>query len=282
MPMGKPGWNGWLGLLLLLWLPATIAAPSHAATAAFTGGQDHPEKMQWSEMQRRFKGAFVLSASRDVRKVALTFDDVPDPRFTPRLLDILKQKQTPATFFVVGSRADKHPALVRRIHREGHAIGNHSYSHPDFSRLSLGEMKSQIKRTERSIEAVLGFAPRLIRPPYGEILPRQLAWAKESGYTVVNWDVDSADWRQLDADQVYHNVIRAVRPGSVILLHAGGGTGQSLAGTIEALPRVIDWLRSNGYELVTLPALLDMPEVRHMPVQQGGQMTDIPSLRKGQ
>jgi peptidoglycan/xylan/chitin deacetylase (PgdA/CDA1 family) len=93
-------------------------------------------------------------------------------------------------------------------------------------------------------------------------LPSQLEWARQQGYTVVNWDVDSSDWRQLTADKVFRNVTRAVRPGSVVLMHAGGGSGQDLSGTVNALPRIIDWLRAHGYEPVTLTELLKMEEKR--------------------
>lgn len=251
-------------VVLFIWMGSAERVSTSAAAAA--AEHQKPKKMQWSEMQRRYQGAFVLSAPRSSRKVALTFDDVPDPRFTGQVLDVLKRKGVRATFFVVGTRAKKHPALVRRIHREGHSIGNHSYSHPDFSRLPLAKVQVQLQRAEKNIEALVGFKPRLVRPPYGEILPEQLEWAKNNGYTVVNWDVDSSDWRQLTADEVFRNVTRAVRPGSVVLMHAGGGVGQSLAGTVKALPRIIDWLRKRNYEPVTLPELLGVPERRTFPL----------------
>jgi len=255
----------WLSALLLaaaiLLVGAEWVTPLHGVSARETFG-DRPGKMQWNEMQRRYKGVFVLSAPRESRKVALTFDDVPDPRFTPQVLDVLRRKKVQATFFVVGTRAKKHPDLVRRIHREGHAVGNHSYSHIDLSHASLSRMKEQVRRAETSIQAAVGFEPKLFRPPYGEILTGQLDWAKRAGYTVVNWDVDSSDWRQLTSERVYRNVTRSVRPGSIVLMHAGGGEGQSLAGTVGALPRIIDWLRANDYEPVTLPELLGVPEKR--------------------
>ncbi len=240
----------------LFWAEPVVQAAGEMETV----GRDKPHKMSWTEMQRRYDGAFVLSAGRQSPKVALTFDDVPDPRYTPKVLDVLKRKGVRATFFVVGTRARKHPEIVKRIRREGHAIGNHSFSHPDFSRLSLAHMKEQVLKTEERLLPLAGFRPKLIRPPYGEIRPDQLDWTRREGYTVVNWDVDSSDWRQLTADQVFRNVTRAVRPGSVVLLHAGGGEGQKLSGTVQALPRIIDWLRNHGYQPVTLPELLDTPE----------------------
>jgi peptidoglycan/xylan/chitin deacetylase (PgdA/CDA1 family) len=123
-------------------------------------------------------------------------------------------------------------------------------------------VQEQIYRAEKTIEGIVGFKPRLVRPPYGEILPKHLEWAKMTGYTVVNWDVDSSDWRQLSSDQVFRNVTRSVKPGSVVLLHAGGGEGQNLSGTVKALPRIIDWLREHDYEPVTLTELLAIPEKR--------------------
>jgi peptidoglycan/xylan/chitin deacetylase (PgdA/CDA1 family) len=221
-----------------------------------------PSGVKWSELERKYEGVFILSAARDSRKVALTFDDVPDPRFTPAVLDVLKVKKVSATFFVVGTRTLKHPGIVRRIHREGHSLGNHSYNHPDFSKLPLTKVKEQINRAESVFNGVVGFKLRLVRPPYGEILPNQLEWAKQRGYTVVNWDVDSSDWRQLGENQIFRNVTRTVRPGSVILMHAGGGGGQDLSGTVKALPRIIDWLRAHDYEMVTLTELLAIPEKR--------------------
>lgn len=225
-----------------------------------TDAESGPSGDQWSELQRRYRGVFVLSAPRETRKIALTFDDVPDPRFTPQVLDVLKTKQVRATFFVVGTRMLKHPDLLRRIHREGHNIGNHSYSHPDFSKIEMEKVQSQILKAEQIAERLVGFKPKLVRPPYGEIRSLQLDWAKQQGYTVVNWDVDSTDWRQLRANQVFRNVTRAVRPGSVVLLHAGGGEGQNLSGTVEALPAIIDWLRDHHYEPVALTELLNVPE----------------------
>lgn len=221
-----------------------------------------PSGVNWAELERKYEGVFVLSASRGSRKVALTFDDVPDPRFTPKILDVLKNKKVSATFFVVGSRTLKNPGLLRRIHREGHNVGNHSYNHPDFSKLSLSKVQEQINRAEGIIDGIVGLKPRLIRPPYGEIMAKQLEWAKKRGYVVVNWDVDSLDWKQLNSNQVFRNVTKSVRPGSVVLMHAGGGEGQDLTGTVKALPRIIDWLHAHDYELVTLTELLNVTERR--------------------
>lgn len=219
-----------------------------------------PSSMSWVQLQQHYPGAFVLNGPRNKRKVALTFDDAPDSRFTPAVLDILAQYKVCATFFVVGDRASKHPELVKRMKREGHLIGNHSYNHAVLSKLQLTDFKKQLSRTDTIISGIIGYHPRFVRPPYGDLLPSQVAWTKKAGYTIVNWDVDSVDWKDNPSSSlILSNIKSTLQPGSIILQHAGGGEGQSLSGTIEALPELIKLLRSRGYEIVTLSELLGQP-----------------------
>jgi peptidoglycan-N-acetylglucosamine deacetylase len=216
----------------------------------------------WVSLQKRFPGTFITGGPRNLRKVALTFDDVPDPRYTPQVLEILARYKVRATFFVVGSRASAYPTIVRRMRREGHIIGNHSYNHAVFSRISLASFQQQILKTDRILRPLAGYSPKLVRPPYGEILPRQIEWLKQNGFIVVNWDVDSVDWRSLDSSRILINIKKTLQPGSIVLQHAGGGVGQDLNGTIAALPRLIQLLRSKGYKIVTLPELIGRPQSR--------------------
>ncbi|MFP4976209.1 polysaccharide deacetylase family protein [Paenibacillus sp. CN-4] len=212
-----------------------------------------------SQLIHKYPDTFLVRGPA-VKRAALTFDDVPDPRFTPHLLDVLKQQKVKATFFVVGSRARKHPAIVQRIVREGHIIGNHSYSHPRFGKMSVGPFRDQIERTETVLLRQIGYRPLLIRPPYGEITEDQLLWAKRRGYRIVNWNVDSSDWKSLPRRKVALNILSAAGRGSIILQHGGGGRGSDLNGSIDALPEVIASLRSRGYQLVTVPELLGLPK----------------------
>jgi len=212
--------------------------------------------MSWVTLEKRFPGAFVTHGPRSARRAALTFDDVPDPRYTGKVLDILARHKVRATFFVVGSLASRYPALVRRMEREGHTVGNHSYNHAVFSQLTTEQYRRQITRTDAILAPLVGYRPRYIRPPYGEIRPAQVQWAKRNGYVIVNWDVDSVDWRSLRSRSVIINVKKTLQPGSIILQHAGGGSTQDLSGTVEALPVIIRMLRNKGYELVTIPELL--------------------------
>ncbi|PWW07516.1 peptidoglycan/xylan/chitin deacetylase (PgdA/CDA1 family) [Paenibacillus cellulosilyticus] len=218
--------------------------------------------MSWVTLEKRYPGAFVTHGPRNVRRAALTFDDVPDPRYTGKVLDVLARYNVKATFFVLGSLAARYPALVRRMEREGHTVGNHSYNHAVFSQLTAEQYNRQIARTDAILAPLVGYSPRYIRPPYGEIRSAQVQWAKRNGYVIVNWDVDSVDWRSLRSRAVIINVRKTLQPGSIILQHAGGGATQDLSGTVEALPVIIRMLKNKGYELVTIPEMLGSSDGR--------------------
>ena len=217
----------------------------------------HVKGLSLSQLLRKYPETIKTSGPRQ-NVIALTFDDVPDPRYTPQLLDILQKYHVKATFFVVGSRAEKHPDLVKRMIREGHVIGNHSYNHPQFVKLQMNEFRTQIIRTENIIQTLAGYKPRMIRPPYGEISEQQLKWVKGQGYKLINWNVDSLDWRGLTKSQVRNNILSHAGKGAIILQHGGGGRGSNLRGTIQALPEVITIMRKRGYSFVTLPQMLDI------------------------
>jgi polysaccharide deacetylase family sporulation protein PdaB len=225
--------------------------------------QSNQHKKKYSttltELYRKFPETMVTKGPR-IKKIALTFDDVPDPRFTPDVLNVLSQYHVKATFFIGGKRAQDHPEILRRIHREGHAIGNHSYDHPQFTRISLSHFQSQILTTEQIINHIVGVKPTIIRPPYGDISEQQLIWAKKHGYMIINWNVDSLDWKGISKEKVKKNILSHVGPGSIILQHAGGGIGSDLTGTIQALPDIIQNLRKRGYTFVTVPELLQISE----------------------
>lgn len=254
-----------LAVLLITYIAIIPAAKSHAWHESDFHAAAKPNKnadkkrladMSWVKLQKQFPEAYVLNGPRDRKRVALTFDDAPDPRYTPAILDILAEYDVCATFFIVGNRAQKHPALVRRIQSEGHIIGNHSYDHAVLSKLPLSGYRKQIGTTDTILSRIVGYSPRYVRPPYGELLPQQVKWSKLAGYTIVNWDVDSVDWKNSPSSSVLYNVKKTLQPGSIILQHAGGGVGQDLSGTVNALPQIIQLLRGKGYELVTLPELL--------------------------
>lgn len=215
------------------------------------------KKLSLSQLIRKYPDTIMTQGPRS-KIVALTFDDVPDPRFTPQLLDVLRKYHVKATFFIVGSRAEKHPKLVAQIIREGHVVGNHSYNHPQFGKLGMNEFRMQIIRTENIIEGLAGYKPRLIRPPYGDISEPQLKWAQRHGYKLINWNVDSLDWKGLPKSHVRNNILARAGKGAIILQHGGGGSTSDLRGTIEALPEVISIMRKRGYSFVTVPQMLQV------------------------
>jgi cellulose synthase/poly-beta-1,6-N-acetylglucosamine synthase-like glycosyltransferase/peptidoglycan/xylan/chitin deacetylase (PgdA/CDA1 family)/spore germination protein YaaH len=218
------------------------------------------------------------------RQVAITFDDGPDPAYTPKILDILKQEHASATFFLIGMEVQKYPGLAQRIYQEGHAIGNHTFTHPDISDLSRGYMAIELNLTERLFASKLGVKPLYFRPPYSidqepdvaeQVRPLEVV--QEMGYITVGSKIDPNDWqRGRTADQIVAGVIEQAereatagceaRPplfcGSIILLHDGGG---DRAATVRALPAIIDGLRSRGFQIVSVEDLLGKTRAEVMP-----------------
>ena len=184
--------------------------------------------------------------------MALTFDDGPSPRYTPAVLSRLGKLHVPATFFVVGYLADLYPALVRRELRAGMTVGNHSYNHPEvpsFDELPQALMEDEIFLGSQSLSR-LGVEPRLFRPPGGSWSPAVVRAVESSGERVVLWSVDPADWQTgVTARQIVQKVLKAVRPGSIVILHDGGG---DRAATVAALPGIVRGIRHRGLRLVAI------------------------------
>jgi peptidoglycan/xylan/chitin deacetylase (PgdA/CDA1 family) len=183
--------------------------------------------------------------------VAVTFDDGPSPEVTPRVLDILREKRARATFFLVGRQVDLHPELARRVHREGHAVGNHTYSHPPlFCFLSPRRLREEIAWAQDAIARVTGTRPRHFRSPVGlrhPILERVL---EREALELVLWPLRTYDTRALTPETLHRRILGRVRPGAIVLLHDRSGPGASAM--LAALPGVIDGLRERGFELVTV------------------------------
>ena len=201
-----------------------------------------------------------------LKKLVLSFDDGPDPRWTPKILDILKAKHAPAVFFVVGEEANQYPDILKREYAEGHEIGNHTFTHPEFDQISKTELKWQLNLTQRLIESTVGVKSILFRPPYGiDHQPEyaaevsQLPFAQDMGYLIVGQRVDPDDWstsdgkNQIPTEEIVHNVLEQADKGNIILFHDGGG---ERAHTVAALPIVIDDLRTRGYQFVSVADLI--------------------------
>ncbi len=192
--------------------------------------------------------------SRDRRRIALTFDDGPDPQRTPALLDALAELEAPATFFVVGRRVDAQPALAARIAREGHELGNHTYSHRYLPLTRSRRVAYELAAADDAIETATGIVPAIARPPYGGRSPRNVRVFDRAAKRLVLWDVNSYDWKGISAEAIAARVLARVRPGSIILLHEARDGGEV---TIEAVRLLVPALRARGYELSTVSRTLE-------------------------
>lgn len=192
-------------------------------------------------------------ARRAGRRVALTFDDGPDPQRTPAVLDLLARQGVRATFFVVGARAEAHPELVRRMVAEGHVVGNHSYTHSwRFPLRSLGRTMEELRRTGEVLHRITGRQPRLFRPPFGVTNPTIARAVRRLGLDPVGWSIRSLDTMGQSPERVAARILRRLHPGAVILLH------DRCAGSERLIGLLVEGLRSRGLEPVTLPELFDI------------------------
>ncbi|WP_374927782.1 polysaccharide deacetylase family protein [Kytococcus sedentarius] len=180
------------------------------------------------------------------QKVAyLTFDDGPDPRWTPRVAQVLRKHHVKGTFFVVGNAAQRNPKVLRSLLAQGHVVANHSFSHPVLTRQSPAAVRQQLQRTDRAIGG-----SRCYRPPYGAVNRTVDTVAGSLGirYSVL-WNVDSNDWRRPGVRTITNTVVRTTRPGSIILMHDGGGNRSQ---TVAALDQSITRLKKQGYTFKVL------------------------------
>jgi delta-lactam-biosynthetic de-N-acetylase len=201
-------------------------------------------------------GNVYFKGNSNKKLVALTFDDGPDNIYTPKILDILEAKGVPATFFIVGSQAQYFPDMLKRIVKDGFAIGNHTWDHPELPKLTPKQITQEIGSTEDEIQKVTGLRPDLFRPPYGEYTDQDIQLIRNLGYRVVMWSVDTIDWSGASGDQILSRVNQKISPGGIILQHCIQFKPGVLDGTVEALPKIIDQLRSEGYQFVTVQTLL--------------------------
>lgn len=245
-----------------------------------------PDGLVTDETFQSLPTPFVVRRTADSPgNVALTFDDGPDADWTPRILKILRDKNAPATFFVIGENALAHPGILRQIVRQGSEIGNHSYTHPNMANVSAEGTMLELNTTQRLVEAYTGRSTRLFRAPYfgdaepttaDELLPALAAQNK--GYVNVGLHVDPGDWKRPGTDQIVERTLRAVEAGNdersaqIVLLHDGGGNRSQ---TLAALPRIIDGLRARGYNIVPASALAKLSPNEVMPIVKGSDLLAV-------
>ncbi|ADQ14458.1 polysaccharide deacetylase family protein [Halanaerobium hydrogeniformans] len=247
--------------LLIIILFALIIGDSGLAAAEYPklynyleGSEEFKENVERQAV--KYADTFHLSARTEEKVVALTFDDGPHPSYTEKILDILDEYEIKASFFMIGNRVGRYPGLVEKVANKGHYVGNHSYNHPNLSNMKdEAVFAEEIYPTSEIIEEVTGNYPKIIRPPYGSITDSQIEYLKEENWQIINWSVDTFDWKSElnDPQQMYEEIVKHHHPGMVILMHdSSGGSGNGL----EMLPQLIETLHAKGYEFVTVKDLL--------------------------
>lgn len=201
---------------------------------------------------------------------ALTFDDGPWPKYTDQILAILAEHNAKATFYMVGQMAQTHPEIVLRVRDAGHAIGNHSWSHPQRPK----DPAAQVQRTNAQIKKITGFTPTTFRPPYGLLKNGMAQQAMKDRQVVFIWSADSNDWKRPSPDRITRTILNQATPGGVALFHDGGGDRSN---TVAALPRILTELKARGYRFVTIPELLN---ARHFPAPTPPQTPAPPATPK--
>ncbi|HNX77746.1 MAG TPA: polysaccharide deacetylase family protein [Candidatus Rifleibacterium sp.] len=257
--------------LALVLAPAAIAGNAVTVDTVATAGEHFPaeksEVMKYTDPEEiilndnlaQIGGYFsrprLLKLLGGSRRVVLTFDDGPHPRTTPQVLEILRQRNIKAIFFVLGVQAQKFPELVKQIHDEGHLIGNHSYSHKNLAQVSSEKMHDEINRTSRLIESITGRRPAFLRPPYGAMNRNVLRAAKTEGMDIVLWTIDPKDWHSKNELSVLRQVDRQMGfnggdlRGGAILLH------DIYPSTVRALGPMLDRLAANEYRVTSIDRL---------------------------
>jgi peptidoglycan/xylan/chitin deacetylase (PgdA/CDA1 family) len=215
----------------------------------------------------------VSRLSTNEKVIALTFDDGSDSVNTQAILDILQDNGVKSTFFLTGESADRHPNSARLIIQDGHEIGNHTYSHPRMTQISISNMITEIQKCESSINNSVGKYPlKLFRPPYGSYNSTVLAAVGAAGYPwTLMWTIDTLDWAGTPRDTMVQKVLDNARSGAIVLMHVGSGTN-----TQQALPIMIRELSSRGYRFIKLSEMLSLPDIPvHPLIKRGSTGADV-------
>ncbi len=211
----------------------------------------HPNMHIWKKEK-----VVITDIDTNQKMVALTFDDGPDPNFTPVLLDVLKKYKARATFFVLGVRSEDQPAIIKRMAREGHEVANHSYSHRDFGKGdNTDHMLKEIRQTNDIIHRLSGQEPVLFRPPGGYLSNALIDLIRKEKMTIAYWSYiqDTKDWQGKRAEVIADHLIKNIKPGQIIILHDGASNGME---TVRAVNIMIERLDRDGYRFVTVSELI--------------------------
>jgi peptidoglycan/xylan/chitin deacetylase (PgdA/CDA1 family) len=235
-----------IGLLAVLVVAGVVVGWVLSSTTLETVS---PEEARSDPVARAQRASSEVDCSR-AKCIALTFDGGPGPH-TARLLDVLKEKKVPATFFLLGRKhIERRPELVRRIAREGHEVASHTWTHPRLTEVSSARVRRELGRTQRALEKLTGRPPRLIRPPQGRTDDRVSEICRKYGLAQVLWSVTAKDYATNDSALIRKRTLKGADRDGILLLH------DIYKGTVPAVPGVIDGLKRRGYTFVTVPQLM--------------------------
>ncbi|MDB5085112.1 MAG: chitooligosaccharide deacetylase [Bacilli bacterium] len=239
-------------LLLILFFCAAILAAglTHPSAHADSKGRKYYEQ----------RGEVLWEVPTQEKVIALTFDDGPDPVYTPQILDLLRKYHAKATFFAIGSNIEKYPGVARREVFEGHELANHTYSHI-IGHLSASQLQQEILRTQQIIFRTTGTKPSLFRPPGGNYSPVFVETAKQNGLTVImwSWDLDTRDWSRPGVKKIVNKVMSNLHNGDVVLFH---DHGYHCDQTVAALKIILPELQNRNYQMITISQLISLRSVK--------------------
>lgn len=211
----------------------------------------------------------IYYVDTEEKKVAFSFDACWGSAYTPALLEILRENNIKTTFFLTGFWLEKYPEMVTKISKEGHEIGNHSYSHPHLNGLGEQEIKAELVKVGDMIFELTNVQPHLFRPPFGEYSNKVITAAEKCGYQTIQWSIDSLDWQELGKEPMVQRVTEKLHPGAIILFHNNGKY------TVEALPEIIACAKEQGYAIIPISELL-YKENYYIDNNTGAQIQNLP------
>jgi peptidoglycan/xylan/chitin deacetylase (PgdA/CDA1 family) len=198
----------------------------------------------------------IRSVATPAKAIALTFDDGPSPTYTPMVLQLLQQYGAHATFFVIGQQVERYPQILKQEVDAGDEIGNHGYHHLTLKNVSTAQLISEVQTAEQTLVSLTGSSPTLYRLPGGKSDPAALRELANLGYKIVMWSIDTRDYVYRTPSAIVAQVEKQVAPGAIIIFHDGGGNQQH---TVDALKTLLPWLKEQGYQMMTVSQLLEMP-----------------------
>jgi polysaccharide deacetylase family sporulation protein PdaB len=232
------------------WLATLVVASSILLGYPLTAGWSGGPALMVAEVSAWPRLLPIYGVDTLEKRVALSFDAAWGAEKTPLILDTLDRYGVKTTFFLVGFWIDEHPQVVKDIAARGHEIGNHTSSHPHLNSLEKKVIQEELALVHEQIRVATGQTAILFRPPYGEYSNKVVEAAQELGYYTIQWSVDSLDWKDLSAEAIYQRVMDNIHPGAIVLFH------NNAVGTPDALPRILESLKAQGYEVVPVSRLI--------------------------